>query len=1513
MSLSNLIQQMSQCVQGISNHAGQNRCARRRGRRSLRLEGLEQRQLMAIGAAGMGPLEMPAAQDVVDVEQVAQAQPDVATAASIELLDDGPVEITFNDFIPGLEPRPGYHTVRGIALSPDESQLYAAQWTTSPAGGEPIAIYSTTDHSYLDKVAYGACHGDVVASPNGRYLYTSNYYGGSVTRFDLANGDMTHLDAGRWAADLALSPDGKTLVVGSGMEGQNGGITDEVYFYDVEGDRFELITSVTLQSEIYRGYFTFSDDSESVFVGTRERNAEKGEVYELSVDTPHVRNSVAIPGGNAALAGIVIDGDRLLVADTEQSKLWEIDRSTFTVTGSIDMAEAPGAMKVHPDGRHLFILHPDADSLSVLDLNTDTVVDGFTSADSEQNPFDLPYDIEFTADGTRAYIAHYSNPDGGVTVLDLEIEPVSVTLALNSSKGSFMLAPGEEIEVTAQVAESPQNLIGFQLAFGGSDAATGELGLNDWNTGDDWGMLFDQSLASPEDYFVAAAAFPGVANPGLLGTFRLTAPDESGEYLLSLDDGMNGPFSTAFVTTEGTVAIADYGSVTVLVDGSAPEGDLVSPGPDSATNQVPGHLDVQWTDPGSTVSGLDPTTFDVNDVQILSGGVPLSIDHIEDLGDGRCRYYYGTDGETLTEGSVSVTLVAGEVADLVGNTNEGRSETFLYDATSPEGDLRTPLPDSLAIQDLGYVEISWTDPGNEASGVDPASIDAADIVLRTEAGNLTVDRIEDLGNGTYRYHYADDGETLVDGTVTVSLVAGEVVDLAGNESAAAEFSFRYDGSSPEVISLAINEGLPEPSEKPGEAAPTDWTTQRSDLRTIVVTFSEEVHVTTSDLQLTNLGINAPEDADFVVPIQDEYVTISGNTITIEFPPMELPDGVYQLVISPNVADAAGNQLDGNGDGIGGDAFVQAGDATNAFFKLKGDFNGDGGVSMLDMPGLLYWFGQAVPQAPSFADLNSDGAVSIRDYAEFIDCLNASITFPDDSVIYTTDFATDPGWITNNAARLYWDSAAETYHASQENVNGGGDYAYQEVDYQGQSFQLQWDMLPTAVDYAADTDFGLFDSTNITGDTGGQFIKAGFHTEDRGRTFSISWGRGDQVEAVYSTSPQWSPGTWYTLVLTYDAEAATLHGEITERATGAPVASMDLSDVEPFDADMNRLGSSGVRLNGSYQAPGAEWFGEIDNVSLTSLSGDPHDPPVYILPIVPILPEPILPEPIVPILPEPVFRSDEQIRPIDRSLPESADPEEMPADHVHVTVDEALESSPYVDDYSGYFVKNTFERDASESFVVLTSQEQFDEVFGVIGCCWDVHRLDDSAFDTQIVLAVINRGDAAAWDYGVESVSIQDGELQLRYNSTSRYSSFGTACKLIVSVPKDEYASVVFIENGEAVRTVEMPQHNDEDDTVLPGMAADWSSRDRATTDGKKEGDCDHGITADHEHMPEQAADRIRDSRADASVEATDLVLSQGTDDLLASLYWLDSNATDRSSAKLKADKVNDRALMMMME
>ncbi|NQT39883.1 MAG: hypothetical protein HQ581_20485 [Planctomycetes bacterium] len=126
-----------------------------------------------------------------------------------------------------------------------------------------------------------------------------------------------------------------------------------------------------------------------------------------------------------------------------------------------------------------------------------------------------------------------------------------------------------------------------------------------------------------------------------------------------------------------------------------------------------------------------------------------------------------------------------------------------------------------------------------------------------------------------------------------------------------------------------------------------------------------------------------------------------------------------------------------------------------------------------------------------------------------------------------------------------------------------------------------------------------------------------------------------------------------------------------------------------------------------------------------------------------------------------------------------------------------------DIYSGYFASNKFEPDAAESFVVITGQNQFDKVFGVAFVMNDKsHRLPKDAFETQIVVAVIKRGNAIR-EYNVEDVTVEQGVIHLRYTATSKVTPDTTfACPLIVSVPKDEYSAVVFFEDGKKVKTLE---------------------------------------------------------------------------------------------------------------
>jgi len=127
-----------------------------------------------------------------------------------------------------------------------------------------------------------------------------------------------------------------------------------------------------------------------------------------------------------------------------------------------------------------------------------------------------------------------------------------------------------------------------------------------------------------------------------------------------------------------------------------------------------------------------------------------------------------------------------------------------------------------------------------------------------------------------------------------------------------------------------------------------------------------------------------------------------------------------------------------------------------------------------------------------------------------------------------------------------------------------------------------------------------------------------------------------------------------------------------------------------------------------------------------------------------------------------------------------------------------------DIYSGYFVSNKFEPDAAASFVVVETQKQFDQVFGVAFVMGDKsHRLPKDAFKSNMVLAAIKRGHSV-WEYKVTGVTVEEGVVQLRYAVASKATPDTIfACPLIVSVPKDNCKTAVFLENGKPVNKVKL--------------------------------------------------------------------------------------------------------------
>ncbi len=199
------------------------------------------------------------------------------------------------------------------------------------------------------------------------------------------------------------------------------------------------------------------------------------------------------------------------------------------------------------------------------------------------------------------------------------------------------------------------------------------------------------------------------------------------------------------------------------------------------------------------------------------------------------------------------------------------------------------------------------------------------------------------------------------------------------------------------------------------------------------------------------------------------------------------------------------------------------------------------------------------------------------------------------VTYQTDFSSDPGWVTNNSDRYYWDSSNEEYYANMVNVNNGGYYAVHDVGHDGTSFRLEWDMILRGVGYAAGLRFGMFDSDHRS-QPDGSTAHLTFYREDRGLLLGLeSYYWAGDAGSDQSYPIQFSLDTWYRVMMEYDDSAHTLTAEIDERDGGQQhLVSLSIDNAGPFSADMRFLGSSNVR-DGGFQVPGAEGLGGFDNV------------------------------------------------------------------------------------------------------------------------------------------------------------------------------------------------------------------------------------------------------------------------------------------------------------------------------
>lgn len=168
----------------------------------------------------------------------------------------------------------------------------------------------------------------------------------------------------------------------------------------------------------------------------------------------------------------------------------------------------------------------------------------------------------------------------------------------------------------------------------------------------------------------------------------------------------------------------------------------------------------------------------------------------------------------------------------------------------------------------------------------------------------------------------------------------------------------------------------------------DGTTQRSAIKNVALTFDGAVTIAAGAFVVDKLGSGGGTVSSSTTTV----VNGVGQTVaTLDFSggftrgtAGALSDGYYRLTVDGTKVTRGGQQLDLNGDGIGGDTLTLGSVEADNFFALYGDTSGDGLVGVAEFGEFRSSFGKLSTDVgfDTRYDFEGDGAVGVSDFGQF---------------------------------------------------------------------------------------------------------------------------------------------------------------------------------------------------------------------------------------------------------------------------------------------------------------------------------------------------------------------------------------------------------------------------------------------------------------------------------------------------------------------------------------------------
>ncbi|MGO8789111.1 MAG: YncE family protein [Terriglobia bacterium] len=279
----------------------------------------------------------------------------------------------------------------------------------------------------------------VLVRPGARQLFVVSGFGKiSVAAFPQLR-NITTLDVGRSAKDLAFSPDGRTAYILDAVD-------HEVVFLDCAGGsgRAEenAIPKVTYRLRLGGALadLALSPDGKTLVAAS----ANPDRLTFINAATRQPLGTVEV-GQSPGPMVILPDSSKVFVADTGEEKISVADMDSRKLLSHLEIGTRPTALLLKPDGGEIFVLAAASSTLVIVDAFHDNVEQTFPLGRG-------PVAGVFRQDNSVLYVAN--SGDGSVLALDVQNRAVLCSPHVGLEPRALALTPDQQLLVVVDRAGS---------------------------------------------------------------------------------------------------------------------------------------------------------------------------------------------------------------------------------------------------------------------------------------------------------------------------------------------------------------------------------------------------------------------------------------------------------------------------------------------------------------------------------------------------------------------------------------------------------------------------------------------------------------------------------------------------------------------------------------------------------------------------------------------------------------------------------------------------------------------------------------------------------------------------------------------------------------------------------------------------------------------------------------------------------------------------------------------------